>query len=239
MVKRSCVLIALALAGCAANHGRREATSLVEARSSVLPEAVAAALVGTWDNRAQYEAAPPALKVPPSVDGDWLDHQHARFARIEAPALGAHVLYLEWRSGGPAGPVSRQRIWSFRVDNDGAVRMDFYAFVDGAAWVGKADDPSAFRSLDAAALRGYGPQCALLWTPHEGGLRGVITADACTLTAASGRRMGITATVTLAADGSLDYQESGRLESGAWAFRVPPSQPYRFTRIRQDRPSGP
>jgi hypothetical protein len=195
------------------------------------PQRIVDGLAGTWDNRAQYDAAPATLKVPPSVDGDWLDRQHARFVRVDAPAIGDAVLYLEWRSGGPDGPVSRQRIWSFRADADGTPRMDFYAFVDGAPWVDKADDPDAFRSLDTAALRGYGPQCALRWAPHEGGWQGVITADACTLTAASGRRMGITATVTLAADGGLLYQESGRLESGAWAFRVPPSGPYRFERL--------
>ena len=192
--------------------------------------AVTAALAGVYDNAAQYEAAPEALKVAPSVDGDWLDHQHAIFARVDAPALGKQVLYLEWRSGGPDGPISRQRIWSFRDDADsGQVRMDFYAFVDGQAWAGRAEEPDAFVDLEPASLRGYGPDCALRFVRGEqGGWRGAISAEECTLVAASGRAMGINAVVRLDADGTLHYQESGRLESGRYAFRVPPTEPYRF-----------
>lgn len=223
--------------GCMVQQPARDADT--GASRAPPSQRLADALVGTWDNRTQYDAAPPALKVPPSVAGEWLDRQHARFVRVDAPAIGDAVLYLEWRSGGPDGAVSRQRIWSFRTDGDGTLRMDFYAFVEPAPWVGKADAPGAFRDLDKAALRGYGPECALRWAPHAGGWRGVISADACTLTAASGRRMGIDATVTLAADGSLAYQESGRLESGAWAFRVPPGEPYRFEPVREAAQADP
>ena len=68
-------------------------------------DAVVASLVGDWDNRAQYDAAPAALKVPPTVEGEWLDLQHARFFEVVAPALGSHVVYLEWRRGGPDGEI--------------------------------------------------------------------------------------------------------------------------------------
>ncbi|MFW5816856.1 MAG: CpcT/CpeT family chromophore lyase, partial [Wenzhouxiangella sp.] len=188
------------------------------------------ALAGSYDNRAQFEAAPEALKVPPSVDGDWLDHQHAVFAPVEAPAIGDHVMYLEWRSGGPDGPVSRQRIWSFRRDEVGAVRMDFFAFVDGAPWVGQADQAGAFTQLTLEDLRGYGPDCALRFTPENGGWRGLISSEECSLVAASGRRMGIDALVEVESDGAIRYRESGQLESGQYAFRVPPTRPYVFRR---------
>ena len=188
-----------------------------------------AAVAGEYDNAAQFEAAPNALKVPPSVDGDWLDHQHALFAPVEAPGIGDRVLYLEWRSAGPDGPISRQRIWSFRHDPSGAMRMDFFAFVDGAPWAGRAAEPGAFVDLEADQLRGYGPECALRFDPQaDGGWLGVISAEDCSLVAASGRRMGIDARVELGSDGTIRYQESGRLESGQYAFRVPPSQPYVF-----------
>jgi hypothetical protein len=44
--------------------------------------------------------------------------------------------------------------------------------------------------------------------------------------------MGINARVALTADGSLEYQESGVLDDGRYAFRVPPTEPYRFRRLR-------
>jgi len=61
--------------------------------------------------------------------------------------------------------------------------------------------------------------------------QGVISASQCNITAASGRRMSINAQVELGADGTLEYRESGQLEDGRYAFRVPTSQPYRFVRI--------
>lgn len=192
---------------------------------------LASSLIGHYDNAAQFAAAPETLKVPPSVAGDWLDQQYALFARVEAPAIGDHVIYLEWRSGSSEGPISRQRIWSFREDETGAARMDFFAFVDGGLWAGRGEQPGAFLALDRDALRGYGADCALRFQPSdEGGWHGSISAHDCSLVALSGRRMGITAEVTILPNGTLRYQESGQLENGEYAFRVPPNQPYQFER---------
>lgn len=212
-------LLALALAGCASAPA-----------DPASPRALAAALAGTWDNQRQFDAAPATLKVPPSVNGEWLDLQHALFTRVEAPAFGEQVLYLEWRSGGPEGPVSRQRIWSFSTGEDGRTRMAFYAFVDGKPWAGRGAEPNAFRTLRLQDLRGYDATCALVFERTPAGVQGLVTADRCRITAASGRAMGIFARVRLDPDGSLEYEESGRLDDGRFAFRVPPTQAYRFER---------
>ncbi len=196
--------------------------------STLSAELVANDLADVWSNRAQYAAADPTLKVPPAIDGEWLDHQHARFTRVRAPALGDTVLYLEWRKADASGDISRQRIWSFH-EREGELRMDFYAFIDGAPYAGKSHDPAAFASLDPTHLRGYGPACALRFVPTDSGWRGEISASDCTLIAASGRKMGIDARVERVG-AALNYQESGRLESGAYAFRVPPTMPYVFAR---------
>jgi len=213
--------LVLLLCGCTATHAPTDPR-----------EKLLSGLAGTWDNRTQFTAAPAELKVPPSVDGEWLDLQHATFTRVDAPALGTHVLYLEWRNGGPDGAISRQRIWSFRNDPAGGIRMDFYAFVDGKPYAGRGNDSGAFASLTTEALRGYGPACALQFELQAPGFVGAISAQECTITAASGRRMGINARVALTADGTLEYQESGRLDDGRYAFRVPPTEPYRFRRLR-------
>lgn len=199
--------------------------------SSIAPAALLTALSGTYTNAAQYQAAPAALKVAPSVAGEWLDSQHAQFVRVDAPKIGSHVLYLEWRSGSKTGPVSRQRIWSFRTDASGATRMDFFAFVDGALWVGQAASPNAFQSLTLDKLRGYGDTCALRFVSDGRGVVGSISGKECSITAASGRRMAIDARIDLLPDGSVQYRESGQLEDGRFAFRVPPTEPYRFVRM--------
>lgn len=215
-------------------HAVIDTSLLRPAPSTDTRDQIIAALAGVWDNRAQFAAAPAAVKVPPSVAGDWLDLQHARFLRVIAPQIGTHVLYLEWRSGGADGVISRQRIWSFRVDDAGVLRMDFFAFVDGKPWAAKvsADDANmAFRTLTPAQLRGYGSACGLRYQLNLPMFEGQIGAQECQIIAASGRRMGIDARVTMLADGTLHYKESGRLDDGRYAFRVPPSQPYQFVKL--------
>ncbi len=223
-------LLTAILAACVSVAPKPSSTALAPADDSALvtAERIAHDLGGIWSNARQYSAASPTLKVPPSVDGDWLDLQHARFARVVAPALGDTVLYLEWRKANAGGDITRQRIWSFH-QRDGELRMDFYAFVDGAPYAGRSNDPSAFETLNTTQLRGYGPACALRFMPTDTGWRGEITASECTLTAQSGRKMGIDARIERSGN-ALHYQESGRLETGAYAFRVPPTRPYVFER---------
>jgi hypothetical protein len=198
-------------------------------------EAVIDGLVGDWGNRAQYEAAPAALKVPPTVEGEWLDLQHARFFQVAAPALGSHVVYLEWRRGGPDGEISRQRLWSFRRDAAGRMVMDFFAFRDGAPYAGRGDVPRAFEAITPEQLRAYPPGCELDFAPRGEGFFGAVAPERCSIVAASGRRMGILAEIDLSAAGRLGYREYGRLEDGRYAFRVPPTGPYRFERLAPPR----
>ena len=115
------------------------------------------------------------------------------------------MLYRAWRSNGPDGPISRQRLWSFRHDPTDGLRMDFYAFVDGQPYAGRGGEPSALATVTKDALRGYGPAGALRFERRPNGFSGVISAQECTITAASGRRMGINARVSLTADGTLEY----------------------------------
>ena len=195
-------------------------------------EALVDGLTGVWDNRAQYEAAPAALKVPPSVEGEWLDLQHARFTRVAAPALGSHVVYLEWRRGGPDGEISRQRLWSFRRDAADKLVMDFYAFRDGAPYAGQGVAARVFEAITPEQLRAYPPGCELDFTRRpDGGSFGAVAPERCVIVAASGRRMGILAEIDIGASGTLGYREYGRLEDGRYAFRVPPTGPYRFVRL--------
>lgn len=225
-------LVAILLAGCAVAPPV-PGPVMPAAASRPAPAALYAALEGDFDNRVQYQAAPTALKRRPALDADWLDRQYARFVRVDAPLIGGAVFYLEWRSGGPGGPVSRQRIWSFREAGDGALWMDFYAFPDGKPYEGRGDEPRAFVALAPTALRGYGADCALRFEARAGGWEGETSADRCTIVAGSGRSMGINARVVLDATGGLSYAESGVLPDGRYAFKVPPTEPYRFERVRR------
>lgn len=195
--------------------------------------ALSGGLTGAWDNKAQYDAAPEGLKRPP-VAGDayaWLDRQHAQFTRVAAPAIGPHVIYLEWRAGGPQGAISRQRLWSFRTDAENRVRMDFFTFKTPEPFAGKAGQPDAFAALKPDDVIGYGEACGLFVAPTSPTtFDAKIDESQCQITARSGRKMGIEARVTLMTTGLL-YNEAGVLADGSFAFKVPGGPPYEFRRI--------
>jgi CpeT/CpcT family (DUF1001) len=188
------------------------------------------ALVGPWSNAVQWGQADDALRRPPAPGHpyDWLDYQEALFFLVEAPALGAHVVYLEWR--GDDGGISRQRLWVFRYDEQSRVRMDFYTFRAPEIFAGQGTAPGAFAALSPSQVIGYGPACALLVTPEgdDGGFVAEIPSD-CRITARSGREMTLSAQIYLGG-AALAYQEAGLLENGDFAFKVPGGPAYIFTR---------
>jgi hypothetical protein len=191
------------------------------------------ALEGRFDNSAQFASAPEAMKKPPVAGGDyeWIDQQHGIFARVTAPQIGPHVLYVEWRKATASGEISRQRIWSFRTDETGQVRMDYFAFKSPAAFAGKASAPAAFAALTPGELIGYGPACALRVTDRgRGAFDARIDREECQITSQSGRTMALEVRLTAMPTGIL-YEEAGILPDGAYAFKVPNGAPYDLRRL--------
>jgi hypothetical protein len=85
-------------------------------------------LAGRWDNELQtfFE---PELNVPVPLRHERL---HAVVKPIDAPEFGSVSFYVEYRKGGEAGPVVRQRIWTLNVDQElRAVRLAGFAPKDG------------------------------------------------------------------------------------------------------------
>jgi hypothetical protein len=218
------LLLALALCACAA-PGVRPGTD------DPLP-GMLAALSGEWTNARQFAAAPEALKKAPAIGHpyDWIDLQHARFWTVEAPAIGAHVVYLEWRRGDATGALSRQRIWSFRRDAEGRIRMDFFTLKDPSRFAGKAEEPGAFRTLTMDDLIGYGEACGAFVTPRgAGAFDALIEPEVCRIVSQSGRKMGIASRITLMPTGLL-YEEAGVADDLSYVFKVPGGPPYDFRR---------
>lgn len=221
---RKSALIALpivALLGCAA--------------SSPNPRQPLSLLTGQWDNSAQMADAPETLKRPPVAGGayEWIDFQHARFFPVDVPALtgdGSKALYIVWRSNGPDGPVSRQRLWVFRTNAGGQVHMDFYAFKNPQPFEALTQDDGAFKAITLDDLTAYGPQCSLPVIMQERGWSASIP-NTCAITARSGRKMVLSAQIDVNGD-ALTYTEQGTLESGAVAFKVPGGPPYQFERLK-------
>jgi hypothetical protein len=222
LIARAAILGAVLLLGSCASVGEGDD-----------PEDVAALLKGRWDNAAQYAAAPAALKKPPKVGELWLDRQFATFAEVKAPKIGKHVVYLEWRSGGPTGPISRQRIWSFRPGTGGAVLMDFFAFKAPQRFAGKAGDKKLFKAMTLADLTVYPDDCAARFEKRGDAWIGRIDPRLCEITATgSGRAMAIETDIVIVPGRLFRYKEAGILADGREAFRVPPERPYEFVPVK-------
>jgi hypothetical protein len=207
------------------------ATQSIDAQE-LTPRAAAQMLIGAYDNQDQFTAAPDSLKRPPApgYPYDWIDVQHGVFQSVSAPEIGDNTLYVEWRRGD--GSISRQRLWSFRQDENGHVRMEYFSFRTPDSFVAKRGDDPVFAALRADDMISYGPACALHVTsrsPDQGWL-GVIDEASCEITGTtSGRRMGLRVRLAVGPDG-LSYEEAGILPDGAYAFKVPGGVPYKMKR---------
>lgn len=189
-------------------------------------------LEGAWSNEDQYAFAPEDLKRPPAPGRpyDWLDLQQADFYTVDAPQIGEHVTYLEWR--GADGAISRQRIWAFREGEDGALTgMDFYTFADPEPYAGRGGETGAFAGLSPDDLIGYPDGCTLeAREPAWHGYVLEVSAEDCVITARSGREMGIAAVIEIAPR-RVSYREAGILDDGRYAFLVPGGPAYEFKRV--------
>lgn len=204
------------------------------------PAHAAVYLTGRFSNQRQWENAGPEREREPVAGNahEWLDLQFATHTLVEAPQLGEHVIYLEWRSGSADGEISRQRIWVLREDEAGGLAgFDFFTFRDPASFAGRTDEPGAFADLTADELIGYAEGClAHARVPAHTGYSFAVDPETCRITAQSGTQMRIFASVR-ALGNSLTYTEQGTMEDNTVVFRVPGvAMPYGFVRVREDDP---
>jgi hypothetical protein len=223
--------------------GRRRFSRGVELRAAVLLAAVGLAgatpapdafgrLAGSHDNAAQMRALGADVARTASPGKPWVDAQYARLVRFPRAELGELVYYMEWRAGGPAGEITRQRIWAFKDLGTDKPRMRFYVADQPGLWAAAAGDPALLQQLAKAGLPEYPPGCEVVFSRTADGWDGVIPRDACVIVAReSGRRMTIDARITLERDG-WKYDESGTLDDGRRAFLVPEGFRYEFRPAR-------
>lgn len=206
----------LALAGCATTPSGGDLG------------AYPAALVGAYDNAAQFAGAPADFKRPPIPNDayDWLDAQTVTFRTVSAPALGPNVVYVEWRAA--AGDFGRQELWSFRMDSAG-VKLDIHTLGAAAAQRAVGADAATFATITPADMNAGDPACALqVSSAGRGAWNAQTDPDKCHVVLAAGP-VAIDTRVTVMPTGVL-YQTSGRLPDGAYVFRTPGGPPYDLRR---------
>jgi hypothetical protein len=145
---------------------------------------------GRWDNELQtfFE---PELNVPSAQRHDRL---HTVVRPLEGSAFGATSFYVEYRRGGEAGEVVRQRVWTIAIDSQlAALRLTAFSPKDGKALEGVWRDPTR---LAAIALTDFVPVtgCDLIWRRRADGFSGETRPGACKLVTTGGGQRVLTVT---------------------------------------------
>jgi len=189
-------------------------------------------VVGDFDNQQQVvrsdnflvESTPDPSRAP--------DLLFPVFALVEAPALGRHVIYLQWPIGSPEGRLQRQRIWAFEIDESrNAVMMDFFTLRDPDRWRdAQLDRRFALRSITRDDLIAYPSACRLPFRRHADVFIGEIPRGECRIISQQTRTdMMINAQIVIGRD-QVWYEESGVRQDGSVVFKVPASGSYQFRR---------
>lgn len=148
-------------------------------------------LVGRWDNELQtfFE---PELNVPLPLRHERL---HAVVKPIEAPEFGPVSFYVEYRKGGEAGPVARQRIWTLSLDQElNGIRLTGFAPKDGKALEGvwrQADGAAQALKPELLKKDAFTPiaGCDIIWRRRGEGFSGATRPAACKMVTNADKRV--------------------------------------------------
>lgn len=103
---------------------------------------------------------------------------HTFVHRIEAPAFGDAVMYLEQRYGGPDGTINRQRVFTFAQDNDD-VLTTAYDFTEGAKYARSDAVPERLSELTPEDLYSFPEGCRIRWSDENGTFVGAVSRKDC------------------------------------------------------------
>jgi len=185
-------------------------------------------LEGEFDNSEQFFFEE-ELKVP-------LDERksriHMTFKKIDLPAIGANVFYLEQYTENNAENVSRQRLFSFMPDYDnGNIRMQTFTFKDGSIAVGLQNEPDKIENITPDAVTSMSSDCNAIWTRSANEFVGRIAPDNCIIESRRGESLYITGHFVLSENSYWTY-ESGRRADGAYTFGSEKIDPLKLNKAR-------
>lgn len=189
---------------------------------------LATMLSGRWDNELQtfFE---PELGVAPASRHDRL---HTFVRPLEASAFGPNAFYVEYRSGGEAGKIVRQRVWSLTLDSQFAgVRLTALAPNNGKALEGAWGNLAPFSTLkpsDFTPVTG----CDIIWRRRGDGFYGETRPGTCkVVTTGTPERILTVSEYHDLSPTIWEVRDRGIDERGVRVFGSPDNSATRFRRI--------
>lgn len=171
-------------------------------------EALARLMAGRFDNEAQAAA-----------DGRMRLHVIHQPARSDA--MQGALIYAQLHTGGPEGPVYRQRLYQFAdgPDADGRLPMAVWTLRAPGAFADPGERPARLAEVTPDELERFDPGCDFYWTGDGALYRGEIADGDCLIESRrTGRTLVITAEFTISAE-LFTHGEAGRYQDdGEYAF---------------------
>ncbi len=115
----------------------------------------------------------------------WVARQHKIFKRVDLPAFGDYVTYVEQYQGSPPDQLFRQRLYVHSVDSEaGAVKTDIYAFneADAARVAGAHEDSEKLSGITPRDMEKLPDGCAIRWQALGDMFLGTQAPDDCLYT---------------------------------------------------------
>lgn len=139
----------------------------------------------------------------------WVAHHHKIFKRVDLPAFGPTVTYVEQYAGDPPDTLVRQRLYVHSIEA-GALKTDIYAFRgdDAESVVGAHDDPSKLAGLTPSKMDKLPDGCAVRWKVRGDVFVGTQSPDDCLYTPEGfGMEVRLRDTITLTSEAMVTETE--------------------------------
>lgn len=169
---------------------------------------------GRFDNDRQVFFEPELGVAEP----DRHERIHSIFRRVDLPAFGAHVFYVEQYLNGDPAQIYRQRLYVMSVDaGRGAIRLAIHIPRQPEGLAGAHLDPTLLARLTPADMTTY-PGCDVFWRRQENQFVGSMDEGACRIVSSrSGRTLIVSDDLVLSADG-IWINDRAVDEQGAYVY---------------------
>ncbi len=184
---------------------------------------------GVYDNQEQvyFEEE---LGVP---EDERHERIHHTFARVDLPAFGEHVFYVQQYLDDDPEKIYRQRIYVFSPDyEENAIRLQIYTPNDVASLVDAHLDPSKLEGLTPDQARNM-PGCDVFWKKRAAEFDGQMKERACSFVSQrSGKRIIIDDDLVLSKD-ELWISDRAEDEEGNYVFGNKAGIPHKNIKARR------
>lgn len=158
---------------------------------------------------------------------------HSSFRRVDLPAFGGHVFYVEQFGDGNPANIYRQRIYVISADYEAnSIRLDIRTPTNADALRGAHRDPSLAEGLLPAATTELHEGCAVFWRRQENQFIGQTRRGACRIQSRrSGRTIVVEDDIVLTAD-AIWIQDRATDTRGGLVYGNRAGIPHQLRRVR-------